>query len=168
MEAGEGKNAKCWAPHLRAPTLGALTFSRLGPPPLWAPTLGASTLQAPPSWQRPPGAHFFWVWARTFLVWERGGLVITPLPHPNLKLVWGLGEREEVNFTPKPEPPSPPNRCRRQPDSVSITQHFVILQLLNHKKIPVWARLYGCVFCKKPSLFSSSNRNHNSGLSGNE
>ena len=54
---------------LRTPTLGALTFSRSGPPTLRAPFLRAPPFGPPlPSSGDPPGLHFFWVWAPTFLI----------------------------------------------------------------------------------------------------
>ena len=44
---------------------------------------------------------------------------------------------------------------------------FCDLQLSCHQNFPFWARLYQHVFCKKPSLFSSSTRYRNLGPSEN-
>ena len=41
---------------------------------------------------------------------------------------------------------------------------FCDLLLLSHQNFPLWARLYQHVFCKKPSLFSSSSRYRSLGL----
>ena len=45
---------------------------------------------------------------------------------------------------------------------------FCDLQLSSHQNFPLWAGLYQHVFCKKPSLFSSSSRYRNLGLSESE
>ena len=42
---------------------------------------------------------------------------------------------------------------------------FSLRTLWSNQNVPLWARLYQHVFCKKPFLFSSSSRNHNVGPS---
>ena len=51
--------AKFWAPRLRAPTLGALTFSRSGPPTLPAHSSGLYPSAPPPFERRPSGPPLF-------------------------------------------------------------------------------------------------------------
>ena len=46
-----------------------------------------------------------------------------------------------------------------------FTENFVIRCDQVTKNIPLWARLYQYVFCKKPLLFSSSSRDHKLGAS---
>ena len=46
-----------------------------------------------------------------------------------------------------------------------FTENFCDLQFSSHQHFPLWARLYQHVFCKKPSLFSSSSRYRNLGPS---
>ena len=60
-------------PTLPTPTLGALTFSRSGPTPLGPRPFGPHSSRLNPSALLPssggpPGLHFFWVWAPTFLI----------------------------------------------------------------------------------------------------
>ena len=49
-----------------------------------------------------------------------------------------------------------------------LHREFCDPQLSNHQNFPLWAGLYQHVFCKKPSLFSSSSRYRNLGLSESE
>ena len=62
-----------------------------------------------------------------------------------------------------------PQQCIDDCDVIqSLHWEFCDPQLLNHLFFPLWVRLYQHVSSKKPWLFSSSNRYHNLGLSGNE
>ena len=60
----------------------------------------------------------------------------------------------------------PPQRIDDYVETHILRCRLCDLQFFNHQNCPLWTRRYQCVFSKKTSEFSSSNRYCNSGLLG--